>query len=32
LTSNGKILKRELNEWIERNEVEPQPVRWKAPA
>ena len=31
LTSNGKIMKRELNEWIGRNEVDPQPVRWQAP-
>ena len=31
LTSNGKIKKRELNEWLEKGEVKPIPVRWKAP-
>ena len=30
LTSNGKILKRELNAQIERGEVAPQAVRWTA--
>ncbi len=31
LTSNGKILKRELNAKIERGEVAPRAVRWTAP-
>ena len=31
LTSNGKIKKRELNEWLEKGEVKPIPVHWKAP-
>ena len=32
LTSNGKILKRELNDWINRHHVDPKPVRWQAPS
>jgi acyl-CoA synthetase (AMP-forming)/AMP-acid ligase II len=32
LTSNGKILKRELNDWIDRHDVDPKPVRWQAPS
>jgi acyl-CoA synthetase (AMP-forming)/AMP-acid ligase II len=32
LTSNGKILKRELNDWINRHDVDPTPVRWQAPS
>lgn len=32
LTSNGKILKRELNEAIARGDVDPQSVRWQASA
>lgn len=32
LTSNGKILKRELNDWIDRHDVDPKPVRWQTPS
>jgi non-ribosomal peptide synthetase component E (peptide arylation enzyme) len=32
LTSNGKILKRELNDWIDRHDVDPKPVSWQAPS
>ena len=32
LTSNGKVLKRDLNAWIEEERVKPEPVRWQGPA
>lgn len=32
LTSNGKIMKRALNAWIEDHDVTPEAVRWTAPA
>jgi acyl-CoA synthetase len=32
LTSNGKVLKRDLNAWIEADRVKPEPVRWQGPA
>jgi acyl-CoA synthetase len=28
LTASGKILKRELVEWVKRGEISPTPVRW----
>jgi acyl-CoA synthetase len=28
LTASGKILKRELAEWVKQGRIEPQPVRW----
>lgn len=31
VTANGKIMKRALNERVERQEITPQPVRWKPP-
>ena len=31
VTANGKIMKRALNEWIEKGTVAPQPVRWTPP-
>ena len=30
LTPSGKILKRELVEWLKDGRIEPEPVRWKA--
>jgi acyl-CoA synthetase len=32
LTASGKILKRELQEWVKSGRVVPQPVRWREPA
>ncbi|WP_151448700.1 class I adenylate-forming enzyme family protein [Lacisediminimonas profundi] len=32
LTPSGKILKRELVEWVRLGRIAPAPVRWKAPA
>jgi acyl-CoA synthetase len=32
LTSNGKVLKRDLNAWIEEDRVKPKPVRRQGPA
>ena len=32
LTASGKILKRELQEWVTRGRIAPQPVRWREPA
>lgn len=32
LTASGKILKRELAEWVKGGRVRPQPVRWTDPA
>jgi acyl-CoA synthetase len=32
LTASGKILKRELIEWVRSGRIAPQPVRWTAPA
>jgi acyl-CoA synthetase len=31
LTASGKILKRELLEWVKSGKLEPEPVRWRAP-
>ena len=31
LTASGKILKRELTEWVKAGKIEPAPVRWTAP-
>ena len=30
LTASGKILKRELLEWVRAGRLEPEPVRWRA--
>ena len=32
LTASGKILKRELQEWVTGGRITPQPVRWREPA
>jgi acyl-CoA synthetase len=32
LTASGKILKRELQEWVKQGRLAPQPVRWREPA
>jgi acyl-CoA synthetase len=32
LTASGKILKRELQEWVKSGRIAPQPVRWREPA
>ncbi len=32
LTASGKILKRELQEWVKHGRIAPQPVRWREPA
>lgn len=31
MTASGKILKRSLLSWMQENNLEPQPVRWKEP-
>ena len=31
LTASGKVLKRELREWIKQGRIAPQPVRWREP-
>jgi len=31
LTASGKVLKRELQEWVKQERVAPQPVRWREP-
>jgi len=32
LTASGKILKRELQEWVKSGQLLPRPVRWREPA
>jgi acyl-CoA synthetase len=32
MTASGKILKRELNQWVQSGRVQPQPVRYRAPS
>ncbi len=31
LTASGKVLKRELQEWVKQGRIAPQPVRWREP-
>ena len=31
LTASGKVLKRELQNWVNQGRVAPQPVRWREP-